>query len=178
MCRKARTTKRAPRPTPPPNKPIPRGSSMKPRQIQPARISRVRINAQASPRRSTSPNRHRPQSRGGHHHQGAPFSGYISSRPVAVGQYVALTAKIATLVRVTPLKLELQVQESNAPQLKIGDDVEASVPGYPGRTVPRQCDGHQPDCGCELPHRGGGSEISPIRTWRSSPACSPRPAFF
>jgi RND family efflux transporter MFP subunit len=64
----------------------------------------------------------------------APFTGYISSRPVAVGQYVALTAKIATLVRVTPLKLELQVQESNAPQLKIDADVEASVPGYPGRT--------------------------------------------
>ncbi|MGD0133234.1 MAG: efflux RND transporter periplasmic adaptor subunit [Bryobacteraceae bacterium] len=64
----------------------------------------------------------------------APFTGYISSRPVAVGQYVALTAKIATLVRVTPLKLELQVQESNAPQLKVNADVEASVPGYPGRT--------------------------------------------
>jgi RND family efflux transporter MFP subunit len=64
----------------------------------------------------------------------APFTGYISSRPVAMGQYVALTSKIATLVRVTPLKLELQVQESNAPQLKTGADVEASVPGYPGRT--------------------------------------------
>lgn len=64
----------------------------------------------------------------------APFTGYISSRPVAVGQYVALTAKIATVVRVTPLKLELQVQESNAPQLKIDAEVEASVPGYPGRT--------------------------------------------
>jgi RND family efflux transporter MFP subunit len=64
----------------------------------------------------------------------APFTGYISARPIAVGQYVALTSKIATLVRVTPLKLELQVQESNAPQLKIDADVEASVPGYPGRT--------------------------------------------
>src|SRR5581483_3605432 len=64
----------------------------------------------------------------------APFAGYISSRPVAVGQYVALTAKIATLVRVTPIKLELQVQEANAPQLKIDALVEASVPGYPGRT--------------------------------------------
>jgi RND family efflux transporter MFP subunit len=64
----------------------------------------------------------------------APFTGYVSARPVAAGQYVALTAKIVTLVRVTPLKLELQVQESNAPQLKIGADVEASVPGYPGRT--------------------------------------------
>ena len=64
----------------------------------------------------------------------APFAGYISSRPIAAGQYVALTAKIATLVRVTPLKLDLQVQESNAPQLKLAADVEASVPGYPGRT--------------------------------------------
>jgi RND family efflux transporter MFP subunit len=63
----------------------------------------------------------------------APFTGYISSRPIAVGQYVALTAKIATLVRVTPLKLELQVQESSGPQLKVDADVEASVPGYPGR---------------------------------------------
>jgi RND family efflux transporter MFP subunit len=64
----------------------------------------------------------------------APFTGYISARPVAVGQYVALTSKIATLVRVTPLKLELQVQESNAPQLKVNAEVEAAVPGYPGRT--------------------------------------------
>jgi multidrug efflux pump subunit AcrA (membrane-fusion protein) len=64
----------------------------------------------------------------------APFDGYVSSRPVAVGQYVALTAKIATVVRVTPLKLDLQVQESNAPQLKVNSEVEASVPGYPGRT--------------------------------------------
>ena len=64
----------------------------------------------------------------------APFAGYISSRPIAVGQYVALTSKIATLVRVTPIKLELQVPESNAPQLQLRADVEASVPGYPGRT--------------------------------------------
>ncbi len=68
----------------------------------------------------------------------APFTGYISARPIAVGQYVALTSKIATLVRVTPLKLDLQVQESNAPQLKIGAPVEASVPGYPGRVFQGQ----------------------------------------
>jgi len=63
----------------------------------------------------------------------APFAGYISARPIAVGQYVALTSKIATLVRVTPIKLELQVPEANATQLQIRADVEASVPGYPGR---------------------------------------------
>lgn len=63
----------------------------------------------------------------------APFAGYVTSRPAAVGQYVALTSKIATVVRITPLKLELQVQEANAPQLRLNAEVEASVPGYPGR---------------------------------------------
>ena len=63
----------------------------------------------------------------------APFDGYISSRPIAAGQYVALNSKIATVLRITPIRLELQVPESNAPQMKISVPVEASVPGYPGR---------------------------------------------
>jgi multidrug efflux pump subunit AcrA (membrane-fusion protein) len=63
----------------------------------------------------------------------APFAGFVSARPVAAGQYVALTSKIATLLRITPIKLDLQVPESNAPQIRLGVGVEASVPGYPGR---------------------------------------------
>jgi len=63
----------------------------------------------------------------------APFSGYVSARPVAVGQYVAVTSKIATVLLITPLKLQLQVPESNAPQMRLGSMVEASVPGYPDR---------------------------------------------
>jgi RND family efflux transporter MFP subunit len=66
----------------------------------------------------------------------APFAGYVSARPVAAGQYVALTAKIATVLRITPIKLELQVPESNASQIKLGGQVEANVPGYPGRKFP------------------------------------------
>jgi RND family efflux transporter MFP subunit len=63
----------------------------------------------------------------------APFAGYVSARPVAAGQYVALTSKIATVLRITPIKLELQVPESNAPQMRVGAHVEATVPGYPER---------------------------------------------
>lgn len=63
----------------------------------------------------------------------APFDGYVSARPIAAGQYVALTSKIATVLRVTPIKLDLQVPESNAPQMRLGGAVDASVPGYPGR---------------------------------------------
>jgi multidrug efflux pump subunit AcrA (membrane-fusion protein) len=64
----------------------------------------------------------------------APFAGYISARPIAAGQYVALNSKIATVLRITPIRLELQVPESNSAQMKISVPVEASVPGYPGRT--------------------------------------------
>ena len=63
----------------------------------------------------------------------APFAGYVSARPIAQGQYVALTNKIATILLITPIKLELQVPELNAPQMKLNSDVEASVPGFPGR---------------------------------------------
>jgi RND family efflux transporter MFP subunit len=63
----------------------------------------------------------------------APFAGYVSARPIASGQYVALTNKIATVLLITPIKLELQVPEVNAPQMKLNANVDASVPGYPGR---------------------------------------------
>jgi RND family efflux transporter MFP subunit len=63
----------------------------------------------------------------------APFAGYISARPIAAGQYVGVNSKIATLLRITPIRLELQVPEVNAPQMKLSVAVEASVPGYPAR---------------------------------------------
>ncbi len=63
----------------------------------------------------------------------APFAGYISARPIAAGQWVAVTSKIATLLLITPIRLELQVPEVNAPDMKLNVGVEAMVPGYPGR---------------------------------------------
>ena len=63
----------------------------------------------------------------------APFDGYVSARPVAVGQYVALTNKIATVVKTAVLKLQLQVPEAQAARVKIGMDVSAQVAAYAER---------------------------------------------
>ncbi|MEP6961187.1 MAG: efflux RND transporter periplasmic adaptor subunit [Acidobacteriota bacterium] len=63
----------------------------------------------------------------------APFAGYVSARPVAVGEFVGTNATIATIVRITPIKLQLQVPEIHAPQVKAGMSVEAEVSGYPKR---------------------------------------------
>src|SRR5262249_25816929 len=63
----------------------------------------------------------------------APFAGYVSARPVAAGEYVATSATIATVLRITPVKLELHVPETYSSSIKLGLTVEASVSGYPGR---------------------------------------------
>jgi len=63
----------------------------------------------------------------------APFDGYITARPVAAGEYVALTNKIATIVRIGTLKLELQTPEQRAAQAKLGMTVMARVSAYPDR---------------------------------------------
>ena len=64
----------------------------------------------------------------------APFDGYISARPVAAGEYVALTNTIATLVRIGNLKLQLQMPEQRAAKAKVGMTVLARVSAFPDRT--------------------------------------------
>ena len=64
----------------------------------------------------------------------APFAGYVSARPVAAGEYVATSATIATILRITPIKLELQVPETYSASIKSGLPVEANVSGYQNRT--------------------------------------------
>lgn len=63
----------------------------------------------------------------------APFDGYITDRPAAAGEYVALTNKIATIVRIGTLKLQLQTPEQRASLAHVGDKVLARVSAYPER---------------------------------------------
>lgn len=63
----------------------------------------------------------------------APISGYLSDRPVAVGEYVSTSSKIANLMRVDPIKLQLQVPETNVGQIQPGLTVLAKVATFPER---------------------------------------------
>ena len=63
----------------------------------------------------------------------APFDGFISDRPVSAGEYVALTNKIATVVSVKTLKLQLQTPEQRAAKAQVGMVVLARVSAYPDR---------------------------------------------
>jgi RND family efflux transporter MFP subunit len=63
----------------------------------------------------------------------APFDGYISARPTAAGEHVAFTDKIATIVRIGTMKLQLQTPEQRSARATIGMDVIAHVAAFADR---------------------------------------------
>ena len=63
----------------------------------------------------------------------APFSGYVSSRPVAVGEYVSSASIIATILRTNPIKAQIQVAEADVPAVVVGRGVSVEVDAYKDR---------------------------------------------
>lgn len=63
----------------------------------------------------------------------APYSGYVSARPIAIGEYVTPASVIATILLTNPLKLQLQVPELEAPNVRVGMAVALTVDAYPDR---------------------------------------------
>jgi len=63
----------------------------------------------------------------------APFDGYITDRPAAVGQWRSAADKVATIVRISTIKLQLQIPEQKAGMAKNGMEVLARVAAWPER---------------------------------------------
>jgi multidrug efflux pump subunit AcrA (membrane-fusion protein) len=63
----------------------------------------------------------------------APYAGYISNRPVAVGEYVTPASVVATVLRTNPIKLQLLVPEADAPHLSPGMGVSLEVDAFRDR---------------------------------------------
>jgi multidrug efflux pump subunit AcrA (membrane-fusion protein) len=63
----------------------------------------------------------------------APYAGYISNRPVAVGEYVTPASIVATVLRTNPIKLQLQVAEAEAPSIIQGMSVSLEVEAHRNR---------------------------------------------
>lgn len=63
----------------------------------------------------------------------APFAGFISERQVAVGEFVSTATVIATLLRTNPIKIQIQVAETDVPSIALGRGVSIEVDAYKGR---------------------------------------------
>ena len=63
----------------------------------------------------------------------APYSGYVSSRPIAVGEFVTPASLVATVLRTNPIKLQIQVPEGDAPFITPGMTVSLEVDAHRDR---------------------------------------------
>ena len=64
----------------------------------------------------------------------APFAGLVAERLVSVGDFVTPGTKVAVVVRVDPLRVELTVPEQFVSVVGVGRPVALQVDAYPGRT--------------------------------------------
>ena len=63
----------------------------------------------------------------------APFGGIVAERLVAVGDYVTKGMKVATVVRVNPLRVQLTIPEQFVSAIAVGQPVTFEVDAYAGR---------------------------------------------
>jgi RND family efflux transporter MFP subunit len=62
----------------------------------------------------------------------APFSGQVAERLVSIGDYVTRGARVATVVRTDPMRIELTVPEQSVSLVRVGQPVRVTVDAYPG----------------------------------------------
>jgi len=63
----------------------------------------------------------------------APFGGYVSARPVAVGEFVSTSSVVATILRTNPMKAQIQIAEADVPYIVGGRGVSLEVDAYKDR---------------------------------------------
>jgi len=61
----------------------------------------------------------------------APFTGLVAERAVSIGDYVTKGTRVATVVRIDPLRVELSVPEQSVALIKVGQQVRLTVDAYP-----------------------------------------------
>ena len=68
----------------------------------------------------------------------SPFSGVVAERLVSVGDYVTRGTKVATVLRIDPLRVELTVPAPFVSEVAAGRTVTLEVDAYPGETFTGQ----------------------------------------
>lgn len=64
----------------------------------------------------------------------APFDGLVAERLVSIGDYVTRGTKVAAVVKIDPLRVELTVPEQYLSRVSSGQSVRLNVDAYPGET--------------------------------------------
>ena len=63
----------------------------------------------------------------------SPIDGYISDRPADLGEYVSTTTKVATVVKINPLRVRIDIPEQAIPAVSVGQSVSVTTSAWPDR---------------------------------------------
>ena len=63
----------------------------------------------------------------------SPIDGYVAERTADLGEYVSPTSKVATIVRINPLRIRIDVPEQAIPEVKVGQSVSVTTSAWPDK---------------------------------------------
>jgi RND family efflux transporter MFP subunit len=63
----------------------------------------------------------------------SPIDGYVAERSADLGEYVSPTSKVATIVRINPLRIRIDVPEQAIPEVKVGQSVSVTTSAWPDK---------------------------------------------
>jgi multidrug efflux pump subunit AcrA (membrane-fusion protein) len=63
----------------------------------------------------------------------SPIDGYVSERPADLGEYVSTTSKVATVVKINPLRVRIDIPEQAIPEVNVGQSVSVTTSAWPDR---------------------------------------------
>jgi len=63
----------------------------------------------------------------------SPIDGYVAERNADLGEYVSPTSKVATIVRINPLRIRIDVPEQAIPEVKVGQSVSVATSAWPDK---------------------------------------------
>jgi multidrug efflux pump subunit AcrA (membrane-fusion protein) len=63
----------------------------------------------------------------------SPIDGYVTERTADLGEYVSPTGKVATVVRINPLRVRIDIPEQAIPAVNVGQSVSVTTSAWPDR---------------------------------------------
>jgi membrane fusion protein, multidrug efflux system len=63
----------------------------------------------------------------------SPIDGFVAERTADLGEYVSPTTKVATIVRINPLRVRIDIPEQAIPEVNVGQSVSVTTSAWPDR---------------------------------------------
>jgi membrane fusion protein, multidrug efflux system len=63
----------------------------------------------------------------------SPIDGYVAERNADLGEYVSPTTKVATIVRINPLRIRIDIPEQAIPEVTVGQSVSLTTSAWPDK---------------------------------------------